>query len=419
MMNNYFQALTNFSTNARMYLAFNFLTSLYIGMASVIFNLYIIKLGYNEQFLGLIISATMIATGVFAFPAAQVCDRIGSKKSLLVSCILSSIVSFLLYILTGQEWLLLLSLLSGIVSTVPTIIAAPFMVENSTADDRIYLFSFNFALFVVATVMGMAIGGYLPQVWSAMFGVNGGSILSFRYTLYASLAVSLVSIVPLFFLKEKKKVCVEAPKLGTMLRELAGSNVVKRLVTISCLIGLGAGLIVPFFNVYFSKMLSASTGQIGLIFALAQASMAVGAMAVPFMVSRIGKVKTVSLTYLMSIPFLIVLAISTNLYVAGAAYVLRMLFMNMSVPISNSFSMEIVHSEEMASVSSLTSMGNYIAIAVSSFIAGILMSYGSYLLPYAATCMFYLAAAVLYFRFFRKYEDGHREPARAKATVGQ
>lgn len=419
MMNNYFQALTNFSTNARMYLAFNFLTSLYIGMASVIFNLYIIKLGYNEQFLGLIISATMIATGVFAFPAAQVCDRIGSKKSLLISCILSSIVSFLLYILTGQEWLLLLSLLSGIVSTVPTIIAAPFMVENSTADDRIYLFSFNFALFVVATVMGMAIGGYLPQVWSAMFGVDGGSILSFRYTLYASLAVSIVSIVPLFFLKEKKKVCVEAPRLGAMLKELAGSNVVKRLVTISCLIGLGAGLIVPFFNVYFSKMLSASTGQIGLIFALAQASMAVGAMAVPFMVSRIGKVKTVSLTYLMSIPFLIVLAISTNLYVAGAAYILRMLFMNMSVPISNSFSMEIVHSEEMASVSSLTSMGNYIAIAVSSFIAGILMSYGSYLLPYAATCMFYLAAAVLYFRFFRKYEDGHREPSRAKAAASQ
>lgn len=417
MIRNYIQALKNFSTNARMYLAFNFLTSLYVGMASIIFNLYIIKLGYNEQFLGLIISATMIATGLFAFPAAQVCDRIGSKKSLLLSGILSTIVLYLLYVLTSQEWLLMLSLLSGIFSTVPTIIAAPFMVENSTAEDRIYLFSVNFALFVVATVLGMAIGGYLPQIWTSVFGVDGGDVTSYRYTLYASLVVAVVSIVPLMFLKEKKKVYVESPKFGTMVKELAASATVKRLVTISCLIGLGAGLIVPFFNVYFNKMLSATPGQIGLIFALAQASMAVGAIAVPYMVSRIGKVKTVSLTYMLSIPFLIVLAVSTNLYIAGAAYILRMLFMNMSVPISNSFSMEIVHSEEMASVSSLTSMGSYISIAISSYIAGVLMSYGSYLLPYMATCLLYLAASMLYFKFFRKYEERHRERTSAKAST--
>ncbi len=397
-----------------MFLAFNFLTSLYVGMASVIFNLYVLRLGYNEQFLGLIISVTMISTGIFAFPAAQVCDRIGSKKSLLYSTALSTIVLYLLYVLTSQEWLLILSLLSGIFSTVPTIIAAPFMVENSTPEDRIYLFSFNFTLFVIATVLGMAIGGYLPQVWSSVFGIDGSAITSFRYTLYASLVVAVASIVPLMFLREKKKVCVGAPGIGAMVRELAASDTVKRLVTISCLIGLGAGLIVPFFNVYFNKMLSATPGQIGLIFALAQASMAAGAIAVPFLVARIGKVRTVSLTYLLSIPFLIVLAISTNLYVAGAAYILRMLFMNMSVPISNSFSMEIVHSEEMASVSSLTSMGNYIAIAISSYVAGALMSCGSYLLPYMATCLFYLAASGLYFKFFRKYEERHRAKAAAR-----
>jgi len=390
-----------------MYLAYNFLTSLYVGIASVIFNLYIIRLGYNEQFLGLIISVTMIATGLFAFPAAQVCGWMGSKKSLLLSSIVSTIVSFLLYVMTSRDWLLMLSLLSGTFSTVQVIIAAPFRVENSTAEDRIYLFRFNFALFVVATVLGMAIGGYLPQAWSSIFGVDGGSVLSYRYTLFVSIAVAVASIIPLVLLKEKKKACAGPLAAGAMLAGLARSSVVRRLVAISCLIGLGAGLIVPFFNVYFSKMLSATPGQIGLIFALAQASMAVGAMAVPCMVSRIGKVKTVSLTYLLSIPFLVILAISTNLYIAAAAYILRMLFMNMSVPISNSFSMEIVHSEEMAPVSSLTSMGSYMSIAVSSYVAGVLMSCGSYLLPYIATCLFYLAAAVLYFKFFSGYERRH------------
>jgi MFS family permease len=413
LIHNYLQALKNFSGNARMYLAFNFLVSLYVGIANVIFNLYIMKLGYNEQFLGLIVSVTMIATGIFAFPAAQLCDRIGSKKSLLLSGILSAIALYLLYVLTSQEWLLILSLLSGIFSTVPTIIAAPFMCENSTPEDRIYLFSFNFAIFVVATVIGMAIGGYLPMIWSILFHVDSSNIVSYRYTLYASLVVAVASIIPLAFLKERKKVCVNVPNYKNMLVELVKSTTVKRLVIISCLIGFGAGLIVPFFNVYFNKILSATPGQIGIIFALAQACMAVGAMAIPYMVGKIGKVKTVSLTYVISIPFLILLAISTNLYIASAAYVLRMVFMNMSSPIYNSFSMEIVHEEEMASVSSLTSMGNYIAIALSSYVAGVFMTYGSYLLPYMATCVFYLAASVLFFKFFRRYEEKHKERAPA------
>jgi MFS family permease len=291
------------------------------------------------------------------------------------------------------------------------------MCENSTSEDRIYLFSFNFAIFVVATVLGMAIGGYLPQIWSAFFHVDSSSILSYRYTLYASLIVAVISIIPLAFLKEQKKVCVNAPNYKNMIVELAKSDTVKRLVTISCLIGFGAGLIVPFFNVYFNKILSATPGQIGMIFALAQACMAVGAMIVPYMVGKIGKVKTVSLTYVISIPFLILLAISTNLYIASAAYVLRMVFMNMSSPIYNSFSMEIVHEEEMASVSSLTSMGNYIAIALSSYVAGVFMTYGSYLLPYLATCVFYLAASVLFYKFFRRYEEKHKERVQAPATI--
>ena len=101
---------------------------------------------------------------------------------------------------------------------------------------------------------------------------------------------------------------------------------------ISCLIGTGAGLIVPFFNVYFNKTLQAGPDQIGIIFSLAQASMVVGAAVVPYIAARFGKVKTVSLTYLLSLPFLLLLAFTTNLYLAGGAYILRMLFMNMSSP---------------------------------------------------------------------------------------
>ena len=138
--------------------------------------------------------------------------------------------------------------------------------------------------------------------------------------------------------------------------------------------------------------------------------MIVGAAVVPYLAGRFGKVKTVSLTYMISLPFLVLLAFTTNLYMAGGAYILRMLFMNMSSPVSNSFSMEIVGSDERASVSSLTSTANCFALAAGSFVAGVLMTWGWQTMPYLAACIFYTVAAVLYFKFFRVHEHAGAVP---------
>jgi Arabinose efflux permease len=392
------------SLNARVYLAFTFLLSLYVGISNVIFNLYIVKLGHNEQSLGLLISVSLIATGLFAFPAAQCCDRMGSKTCLVTSGLLTAISLYLLYTVTSMELLLALSILNGVFATIPAVIGVPFLMENTTPDDRLHLFSLNFGVFVFATMIGTALGGYLPEISSMFFDISQVSLEAYRYTLMVSLAVAALSVVPLIFIKEHKRSCPVKSDLRSYLRRLAASKTIRQLVVISSLIGVGAGLIVPFFNVYFNKILQAGPGEIGLIFSLAQGSMIAGAAAVPYIAARIGKVKTISLTYLISIPFLIMLAFTTNLYLAGGAYILRMLFMNMSSPVSNSFSMEIVGSDEMASVSSLTNTANCFAIAAGSFVAGLLMTTGIYTMPYLAACGFYTVASVLYFRFFRTHE---------------
>jgi MFS family permease len=373
-------------------------------MASVIFNLYVLKLGYNEQFIGLIISASVITTGLFAFPAALCCDRMGSKQCLVTSGLLTAVSLYLLYTTTSVELLLALSVLNGIFATIPTVIGSPFLVENTTADDRLHLFSVNFGVFVAASVIGTALGGNLPQLCSGLLGLPPGSVEAYRYTLMVSLAIAAIAVVPLIFIRDRARSCPVRSDLKAFMRRLAESKMVRQLVLISCLIGLGAGLIVPFFNVYFNKALHASPGEIGTIFSIAQAGLVLGAAIVPYMADRIGRVKTISLTYLLSIPFLVILAVTTNLYLAGAAYVLRMLFMNMSVPVHNTFSMEIVDPKDMASVSSLTNTGNCLAIAASSMIAGVLLSRGAYTLPYIAACGFYVLASVLFFMFFRRHE---------------
>lgn len=415
LFRDYGRAIGSATPNARAYLVFTILLSLYVGIYNVIFNLYIMKLGYNEQFLGLIISASMISTGLFAFPAAQCCDRMGGKMCLITSGLLTAVTLYLLFTVTSMELLIALSILNGIFAAIPTVIGPPFLVENTSPKDRLHLFSINFGLFVAASIVGTALGGYLPRFCNSLFGLQEISVDAYRYTLMISLAIAALTVVPLIFIKDRKKSCTVKNDMTTYIRKLADSKNIRHLVLISCLIGSGAGLIVPFFNVYFNKYLQASPDEIGMIFSIAQASMIIGAMCVPYMVARIGRVKTVSLTYMISIPFLMILAMTTNLYIASIAYVLRMLFMNVSAPVSNSFAMEIVGNDEMASVSSLTSTANYLAIAAGSLVAGILMSMGAYSTPYLTACALYTIAAIMYFKFFRQQEV--KEKARASVEV--
>jgi MFS family permease len=346
VIRDYWQALVRSSLNARVYLTYTFLLSLYVGISNVIFNMYILKLGYNEQSVGLLISASLVATGLFAFPAAQCCDRMGSKTCLIISGIMTAVSLFLLYTVTSLEMLLVPSVLNGIFATIPTVIGVPFLMENTTPGDRLHLFSFNYGAFVIATTIGTALGGNLPHISSLFFVIPPISVEAYRFTPMISLIVAVIAIVPLLFIRDGKRSCRKQGDMGAFVRKLFVSRTVRQLVMISCMIGMWAGLIVPFFNVYFNKMLHAPPGQIGFIFSLAEGSMITGAAIVPYVAARFGKVKTVSLTHLLSPPFLLLLVLTTNLYLASGAYILRMLFMNMSSPVSTSFSMEIVHSDE-------------------------------------------------------------------------
>jgi predicted MFS family arabinose efflux permease len=323
---------------------------------------------------------------------------------LVTSGLLTAVSLYLLYVVTSMEMLLVLSILNGMFSTIPAVIGVPFLMENTSQGDRLHIFSINYAIFVGATMIGTALGGFLPGLASSLFNLSPVGLEAYRYTLMVSLAVAALSVLPLIFIRETRGSCVANGDLRSIVRKLAGSRTVRQLVLISCLIGTGAGLIVPFFNVYFNKMLQAGPGEIGLIFSAAQGSMIFGAVIVPYMAGRIGKVKTVSLTHLISLPFLVILALTTNLYLASGAYVLRMLFMNMSAPVSSSFTMEIVSSEERASVSSLTSTASSFALAAGSFAAGVLMTRGWQFMPYMTACILYLAASILYFKFFRPHE---------------
>lgn len=445
----YVSKVGGFSRNASLFLGYVFLISLSLGIYDVIFNLYILRLGFREDFLGLMLSLVSISTGLFSIPAATFCDRAGRKNTLLLSCLLLLISSAVLYTTTSAFLLALFSVLYGISSSLKIVTASTFMVENSTSYERMHLFSMYYLLYTTGIMLGNLSGGTLPQVFINSFNLDPTSSGAYQFSLYASLTAVLFSLLPLLLIKNKKtgiaktgmaetkiakagiigiKIAkngiteagieekgitgTEIAKTG-MTGKLAlfsalfaalRSGTIRKLIMVNGIIGLGWGLILPYFNVYFDIVLGADSKQIGFIFFLSQLVMMFTLMFVPILTEGLGKVKVITLVQLSSIPFLLLFASTSVLTAAAFGYVMRTATMNMANPIMSNFNMEVVDESQRATVNSLVWMSCYTFVGLSTYAGGLMMAHGYYTLPFLLTCGIYGVGAVLYYVFFEKIE---------------
>jgi len=167
--------------------------------------------------------------------------------------------------------------------------------------------------------------------------------------------------------------------------------------------------VVPFFNVFLTEQLQATTSQVGLVMGGAQLVLIVAVLGSPFLVDRFGKVRSVVLTQSASIPLLLTMALAPSIWLVTLSYWLRMALMNMSSPVTNSFAMEIVPAEQRATTASIMSMANNVARAMSATIGGVMMDSFGISSPYFGTAVIYTLAVVFYARRFRQVEERNAE----------
>ncbi|MDD5256730.1 MAG: MFS transporter [Methanothrix soehngenii] len=402
----YASKLRRFNPNARKYLLFVFLTTLNAGIYGVIFNLYILRLGFGEDFLGLILSISATSMGLFSIPAAFVCDRLGRKRTLLLSSVLSAISLFFLYNTTTPELLVLFSLASGMASALGLVTGSTFLLENSTKEERMYLFSMSSLIYTFSLLSGNMLGGFLPDILADLISAQSGSAISYRLTLYVSLVATMASLLPLAYVAEKNS--EENNGIRGQLniyRSIFKSKVIRQMTLFYCLYGVGWGTSLPYFNVYFDTVLGASANQIGIFFSVSQIFMILGYFLVPVLTERTGKVRLVSIVQILSIPFLLMFVLTNNLLIAVVGFVMRYMLMNMANPILNSFKLEIVQPEERSMINSIMWMACYTFVGIGNYVGGLMMAKGDSRMPFMVTGLFYAATAVFYYICFNKLEE--------------
>jgi MFS family permease len=396
------------SRNARLYLAATVLQGLSFGIWNVIFYLYLELqgIGFETDFVGNVFMVSGIATGLIALPAGLLCERFGPKKAMLVS-LTSNFASLVQIIFLEPTIILLASSIAGLVGTIGWVAGSPFMMENSEKHERTHLFSLNWALMVIIGVIGSYIGGVMPDLINTYLGLPTGAVtgspLGYRITLAFSIILTLATAIPILLIKEKQ---VQRQRVGTLLnlRNIKNSRIIIKFMIPTALVGFGAGFIVPLFNVFFSNKYGATPEQVGIIFALGNVTLGLGTLLAPILSSRIGKVKSVFVCELFSLPFIMLITTSPNLTLSSTAFVLRGAFMNMAGPISSTLQMELVSETERATTSGFMVMADNIPRAITASTSGKMMAKNDYLTPFLVTTLTYVVASSLFFIFFRRAE---------------
>ena len=402
MLRDYVRCVCGFNLNVRLFLAQTFVTGIYAGIYGVVFNLYVLHMGFDTGFLGLLLSTSLLASALASVPAGMLCDRFNHKAILVVFGMLSLLSILPLFLTNSPALMLASSAVSGIFGQISVVCATPFLTENCENDRMTHVFSASSALAWGASVVGYFAGGVLPYVWTFL-RVSGDQ---YRLTMLASLALLVAGWTLLLFLKENRAVPRRPhrrPSLG-----LRPSPAVLKFALISLIIGAGSGMVVPYFNVYFTKIVHASVFATGLVFAAASLFMVAGFIVIPGLSTRVGRARSAVLTQVTSLPFLLLLAVTGNFAIASVAYAMRMMLMNMAMPATTSLQMEAIRPEERGFAVGLMSTGQSLAIAGATYAGGLLMAGGHYTLPFVVTCTAYVLASGLLYHFFGRDETRER-----------
>lgn len=414
----YVDKLRRFQRNARLYLLSTVLLGVTLGIFRLLFNFYVKSLGqsgpgmvqvFNEELIGWTMTASSSAALVGAVPAGYLGDILGRKISLLLSSALVSLAVLGLVFWRDPVGFIVLNGVIGLGQSLAGVSAGPFLMENSREEERTYLFAFNSGLQTLAQSLGNWFGGRLPGQLGLWLGVPATSTTAYAWAIALMATASMLALLPLALLHRPPRARSGRDMLAPFSYAFRRPVLLSKLIAPQLIIGLGAGLLIPFMNLFFRQTYGRSDAEIGSLFAWGSLAMGIGLLLAPPLADRFGKMRFVVVTQALSIPFLVLLGFSPWYGLSALAYLVRVALMNMSGPVYSTFVMEQVESKARATVASLVSMTWNLGWAAMPALSGWIQVQWGFGPVFGGTISTYAIAIGLMWLFFVRKKPGGPE----------
>ncbi len=398
-------------TPARLFMLAILLDGLTFAGYQLFFNLYIVEAGYSRSFLGLLNAAPSISALILGVPMGLLSDRIGRKRAMIMGFAIANCGIIAMILFHSEAAMLAMALLFGVGGQLYMISQAPFMMKASDDRTRDILFSFSYGMFPLASALGNFIAGYMPDAFTNLLGLTT-SVSAYKAVVLFSVFSSFLVLLPLAFIREKKVALLEA-KVDEIRPKSSIWKVLSRPLTLklalpNLVIGFGAAILVPYFNVYFSEHYQMSDSSLGTLFSAGALVTGVACLIGPRLVGNLGgKIRTVLLGQSISLVFLLAIGFSPWAWLAVVGFLVRGALMNMVAPLFDAYSLESTHESEHGAVNSIRNLAWNVGWAVGPYLSGLVQQRNGFSPLFISTAVLYaIAISMTWFFFGRKVQPG-------------
>lgn len=422
-MRSLFDRVRSYSADIRLFFLYTLLANVAIGVAALVFNLYLIELGQQEDFIGIYNAVQTLAMAAGALMLGRLIDRYGIWWVVTAGLVAFLISTVLLSVITQPAAILVFSALVGTGSAMILTPVMPFIAElTSRPRDRHEVAALTMSLISLSTMLGSLVGGWVPPLAATIFGLEHPGASAFRISLLLGVAIAGLAVVPLMLMSPERKTSRpddEPEPSGDQQTPTTPAVLQRRMlvyVAVGAVMAVGGGAVFPFYNVYLSSI-GAGSGDIGLVFAGAWLVAAVVGLGAPRIAARLGSQLGSTVVRLAPIPLFLLLIPFSALPIAIMAHLIRVSSTSMSWSMESSFISSVLPGRMRNAAFGYRSAAWNVGYSLATIVAGGLIVRYGYDLTFAVYVATMVVAMSLYYWYFRGLADASFVEERAVVAL--
>jgi MFS family permease len=376
------------SKDGKLLLAARILRTFAYGFLSVVLAIYLKLVGFNDLYVGIILSATLINSVVFTLIASFYADRLGRRKVLIVYSALMSI-SGLVFFVTSNYIALIVSAFIGTINVTGTETGAflsieqailPQTINDSKKRNTVY------AIYNMAGTFAMSAGvllSGLPHVFAQQYGLNQIESIKPLFALYSIIGLGVLGIYFLISSRVELRnnnndINTSAPFKQTLSPK--SKEIVTKLSGLFAIDSFAGGFVIQsIVSFWFFTKFGVELATLSYIFSIAGVLTAFSFIVAAKLADKVGLINTMVFTHIPSNILLILVAFAPTLPLAIVLYMARMALSQMDVPTRQSYIVAVVEENERTAAAGITNISRNIAQSVSPSLAGYILQSLSFL----------------------------------------
>ena len=419
MLKNIFHSYVNLPRNIHLLFLLEFNLSLIHVAFILILNIYLRKQGFTDPEIASFNSLRFVGALAFALPLGIYIRGRRLRPFFKVAAIIVPLTSAMIIesIHFSITPLIQLSFLSwGIGMMLMRVCSLPFIIRNTTPENSTEALSLSAATWSLSTIVSGILISTLDWVsFIDLFGLN----ISFdeHSILWIITIIGMCSLSFVMGIEEDGQQTGDHGNDIFSLKEFYDWKLIFKAISPLVLISIGAGLTIPFVNLFFNSIFGFSSSDYSILGSFTAMLVFMFSLLVPTLRKRYGYWMTIVVVQSLAIICLIVMSL-TEVYsshgyavtIAVAAYVLRQPLMHMAHPASNELMMNYVgkNNQELISAlsSSLWSASWFISAKIFEWLRILEFKYFEIFL---ITAFLYAIGVILYAILIREYENNQKK----------